>query len=129
VGVRNAGVGKGVLDEHRRGVQVHEKPAMKTDQIGADNGFLCPNPFFLLGFGVDRILYRFGYKCRFFRMLEMVRTRTGVGVEADFFKLDTMCLHVVFYDKKQFINQCHKAAIQLEIITINPPPQFKSSQN
>jgi hypothetical protein len=46
---------------------------------------------------------------------------TGDGAEADFFKSDNMCLRVVFYDEKQFINQSHKAAIQHEIITINPP--------
>ena len=70
-------------------------------------------------------------------MSEMVRIQTGGGAEADFFKSGTMCLHVVFYDKKQFINQSHKAfinqshkaAIQLKIITINPPLQFTSSQN
>ena len=30
-------------------------------------------------------------------MLGMVRIRTGVGVEEDFFKSDNMCLHVVFF--------------------------------
>jgi hypothetical protein len=54
----------------------------------------------------------------------MVRIRTGVTVEADIFKSDNMCLRVVFYDEKQFINQSHKLAIQHEIITINPPLQF-----
>ena len=44
------------------------------------------------------------------------------------FKSDNFCLHV-FYDEKQFINQSHKTAIQHEIITINPPLRFKSSQN
>jgi len=62
-------------------------------------------------------------------MSEMIRIWTGDGAEADFFKSDNMCLRVVFYDEKQFINQSHKAAIQHEIITINPPLQFKSSQN
>jgi len=54
-------------------------------------------------------------------MLEMVRIWAGVGAEADFFKSDNTCFNVVFYDEKQFINQSHKAAVQLEIITINPP--------
>jgi hypothetical protein len=42
-------------------------------------------------------------------MSEMVRIRTGIGAEADFLKSNNMCLRVVFYDKKQFINQSHKA--------------------
>jgi len=92
--------------------------------------FPYPNPFFLLGFGAeDRILYGFGCEYGFFRMSQMVRIWTGVGAEVDFFKSDAMCLHIIFYDKKQFINHSHKAAIQLEIITINPPLQFKGSQN
>jgi hypothetical protein len=62
-------------------------------------------------------------------MSEMIRIWTGDGAEAVFFKSDNMCLHVVFYDEKQFINQSHKAAIQHEIITINPPLRFKGSQN
>jgi hypothetical protein len=40
-----------------------------------------------------------------------------------------MCLRVVSYDDKQFINQSHKAAMQHKITTINPPLQFKSSQS
>ena len=43
-----------------------------------------------------------------FRMSEMVRIRTAVGAEADFLKSDNMCLRVVFYDEKRFINQSHK---------------------
>jgi len=58
----------------------------------------------------------------------MVRIRTGVEAEMDFFKSDNMCLHVVFYDKK-FINQSHKVVIQLKIININSPLRFNSSHN
>ena len=39
-----------------------------------------------------------------------------------------MRIRIKYYDEKQFINQSHKAAIQHEIIIINPPLQFKSSQ-
>jgi hypothetical protein len=101
---------------------------MKTDQIGADNASSYPNPFFI-GFGADQILY--GIRCEygFFRMSEMIQIWTGDGAEADFFKSDNICLHVVFYDDKQFINQSHKAGIQHKIITINPPLRSKSSQN
>ena len=80
-----------------------------------------PNLFCLIGFGADRISRGFGCEYGFFRMLEMVRIWAGVGAEADFFKSDNTCFNVVFYDEKQFINQSHKAAVQLEIITINPP--------
>jgi hypothetical protein len=45
--------------------------------------------------------------------------RTGIGAEADFLKLDNMCLRVVFYDEKQFINQSYKMVVQHKIITIN----------
>jgi len=37
-------------------------------------------------------------------MTEMVRIRTGIRVEANFLKSDNMCLCVIFYDEKQFIN-------------------------
>jgi len=35
-----------------------------------------------------------------FLVSEMVRIQTGVGAEANFFKSDNTCLHVVFYDEK-----------------------------
>jgi len=54
-------------------------------------------------------------------MSEMVRIWTGIGAEADFLKSDNMCLRVIFYDEKQFINQSHKAVVQQKIITIHPP--------
>jgi len=37
-------------------------------------------------------------------MSEIVRIRTGIGAETDFLKSDNMCLRVIFYDEKQFIN-------------------------
>jgi len=37
-------------------------------------------------------------------MTEMIRIRTSIGAEVDFLKLDNMCLCVIFYDEKQFIN-------------------------
>jgi hypothetical protein len=46
--------------------------------------FPYPNPHFFIEFEADRILYRFGCECEFFRMSETVRIRTGVGAEADF---------------------------------------------
>ena len=69
--------------------------------------FLYPNPYFFIGFKVDRILYEFGYEFKIFRMSEMVRIRTGVGVEADFSKSDNMCLRVVLYNEKQFIRHIY----------------------
>jgi len=56
---------------------------------------------------------------RDFLMSEMVRIRTGIGAEVDFLKSDNICLRVVFYDEKQFINQSHKMVVQHKIITIN----------
>ena len=58
----------------------------------------------------------------------MVRIQTGIGAEADFLKSDNMCLRVIFYDEKQFINQSRKTVVQHKIITINPPLQFKISK-
>jgi len=55
----------------------------------------------------------------------MVWIWTGIGAEADFLKSDNMCLCVIFYDEKQFINQSNKAFVQQKIITINPPLRFK----
>jgi hypothetical protein len=90
--------------------------------------FPYPNSFFLLGFGADQILFGFGCEYGFFRYQKWY----GFGLVSEqkrtFLSRILMCLHVIFYDKKQFINQSHKAAIQLEVITINPPLQFKSSQ-
>ena len=86
-----------------------------------------PNPFCLIRFGADRISCGFGCEYGFFRMSEMVRIRAGVGAKADFFKSDDTYFNIVFYDKKQFFNQSHKAAIQLEIITINPQLKFRRS--
>ena len=91
--------------------------------------FPYSNPFFLLGFRADRILFGFGCEYGFFRCRKwygfgpvLERKRTVLS--------RILCAYMLFfYDKKQFINQSHKAAIQLEIITINPPLQFNSSQN
>jgi len=58
-------------------------------------------------------------------MSEMIRIRTGMRAKADFLKSDNMCLCVIFYDEKQFINQSNKAVVQQKIITINPPLRFK----
>jgi len=52
-------------------------------------------------------------------MSKVVRIPTGIGAEADFLKLDNICLRVVFYDEKHFINQSHKMVVQHKIITIN----------
>ena len=60
--------------------------------------------YFFIGFGADRILYGFRCEYGFFMMSKMVRIQTGVGAEADFLKSDNMCLRVVSYDEKQFIN-------------------------
>ena len=67
-----------------------------------------PIPFF--GSDSERIRYYMDLdtKTDIFRMSEMVRIRTAVGAEADFLKSDNMCLRVVFYDEKRFINQSHK---------------------
>jgi len=104
---------------------------LARDENGSNRimSFPYPNPLFFIRFEADRILYGFECEYKFFRMSEMVQIRTGVGAEADFLKSDNMCLHVVFYDENQFINQSHKEAIQLEIININPPLRFRSSQN
>ena len=61
-------------------------------------------------------------------MLEMVPIWTDIGAEANFLKSDNMCLRVVFYDEKQFINQSHKTVVQHKITTINPPLRFKISK-
>jgi hypothetical protein len=47
--------------------------------------FPYPNSFFLLGFRADRILLGFECEYGFFMISEMVRIRTCVGAEADFF--------------------------------------------
>jgi hypothetical protein len=62
-------------------------------------------------------------------MSQMVRIKISVGEEVDFLKSDNMCLRIVFYDNKQFINQSHKEVVQQKIITINPPLRFKISKN
>jgi len=61
-------------------------------------------------------------------MSEMVRIRTGIGAEADFLKSDNMCLCLIFYDEKKFINQSHKVVVQQKMITINLPLRFKISK-
>lgn len=68
------------------------------------------NPFFLIGFGADRILYRFGCEYGFFYVgngtgLDRCRSRSGL------FKSDNICLHIIFYYEKQSINQSHKPII------------------
>ena len=44
----------------------------------------------------------------FFRMLEMIRFRTSVEAEADFFKLDNVCLSVFFMMRKKSLTKVIK---------------------
>jgi hypothetical protein len=44
--------------------------------------FSHPHPYFFRC-GAKRILHEYGYKCRFFRMSEMVWSRIGVEVDAN----------------------------------------------
>jgi hypothetical protein len=98
----------------------------RSDQ--SDNSFFISNSFFLIEFGVDRISRGFRYKYGFFRC----RKWYGFGPVSErkqiFLKSDNMCLCVIFYDEKQFINQSHKTVVQYKIITINPPLRFKLSK-
>ena len=45
-------------------------------------------------------------------MSKLVRIRTGIEAEADFLKSDNICLCIIFYDEKQFINQSDKVVVQ-----------------
>jgi hypothetical protein len=45
--------------------------------------FPHPHPHFFVECGAEWILYGCGNGCRFFRMLYMVRSRIGVGADAD----------------------------------------------
>ena len=89
---------------------------MKTDRIGVEYESIL---FCRIQSRSD--ITRIRMLIRIFETSEMVRIQTVVGVEANIFKSDNMCLHIVFYEEKQFINQSHKSAIQHEIITTNPP--------
>jgi hypothetical protein len=58
---------------------------MKADQIGSDQIIPLPHPhpYFFVGCGAERILHGCGYRCGFFRMSDMVRSRIGVGADAN----------------------------------------------
>jgi hypothetical protein len=67
---------------------------MKTERIGADNTFSISLSIFFVGCGAERILGGCGFGVGFFRMSEMVRSRTGVGADADYY---SRIIHAYMY--------------------------------
>jgi hypothetical protein len=57
---------------------------ISRNESGSDRIIPLPYPhsYFFVECGAERILHGCGYRCKLFRMADMVRSRIGVGADA-----------------------------------------------